>query len=73
MTRDQPDDLPTKPSKEAADTVLSTADIAAYIADMVSGMRELTKGPGTRELGLLDYLLAVAEDEASKLAVNVYH
>jgi hypothetical protein len=50
-----------------------TVEIAGYVADTVKGIRRLTKRTGRRDLAFLDYLLALAEQEAEGLASNVYH
>lgn len=50
-----------------------TVEIAGYVSDTVKGIRRLTKRTGSRDLAFLDYLLALAEQEAESLASNVYH
>lgn len=50
-----------------------TIEIAGYVADTLKGIRRLTKRTGSRDLAFLDYLLALAEQEAESLASNVYH
>ena len=70
--------LPARPLKytsdlEATEAAPSTTDVSSYIADMIKGLRELTRKPDGREMAFLDYLLAMAEDEACKLGSNVYH
>jgi hypothetical protein len=74
MSIDWPADASGTPDWDDSDTVPATADVASYVADMVKGLREVTGGAGARrDLGFLDYLLAMAEDEATKLCSNVYH
>lgn len=55
------------------DELPDTIEVATYIADMLKGMRHLAKRAGSTDLNFLNYLLAMAEDEASKLAANAYH
>lgn len=73
MSIDRPADTSGAPHWGDSDTVPATTDVASYVADMVKGLRELTGEAGARELAFLDYLLAMAEDEATKLGSNVYH
>lgn len=49
-----------------------TTDVASYIAEMIHGLRELTDGR-SKDLQFLDYLLALAEDEAETLAAHSFH
>jgi hypothetical protein len=50
-----------------------TAEIAGFVADSLKGIRRLTKRTGRKDLAFLDYLLALAEQEADSMASNVYH
>ena len=49
----------------------STQDAAASILDMVRGLRRLTDH--RKDLQFLEYLLAMAEEEAQQLASRPYH
>lgn len=50
-----------------------TCDVASYTLSILKGVRRLTRQSGNKDLTFLDYLLAIAEDEASNLASRVYH
>ena len=52
---------------------LPTPATASYIAEIASGLRELTKESGRRDLKFLDYLLAMVEEEAATLASRSFH
>jgi hypothetical protein len=51
----------------------SAEDVASYVADLVHGLRHMVQQCGGRDLRLLDYMLAITEEEAKKVASNVYH
>ena len=50
-----------------------TVEISQYALDIICGVRRLTRSAEGRDLKFLDYLLAMAEDEASKLSSRSYH
>ena len=54
----------TNPQADAA----SPMDVATYVLEAAKGLRRITRQSAHRDLAFLDYLLAMAEDEASKLA-----
>jgi hypothetical protein len=60
------------PKVEGAVETNRTRATASYAADMLKGLRQLTR-VGQKDLAFLDYLLAMAEEEAACLAANVYH
>lgn len=51
---------------------LGTSEVATYVASMLAGLRELTGRP-SKDLALLDYLLATAEGEAENLSTRIYN
>ena len=50
-----------------------TVELAAYVGELLKGVRQLTRQSGQKDLAFLDYLLAMAEEESGCLAANVYH
>jgi hypothetical protein len=50
-----------------------TVELAAYVGELLRGVRQLTRQAGQKDLAFLDYLLAMAEEESGCLAANVYH
>ena len=48
-------------------------EVASYVCDYVRGIRALTRDARQRDVRFLDYLLAMAETEAEKLAGSTYH
>ena len=52
---------------------LATTDIATYVLDLVRGLRRITQNADQKDVRFLDYLLAIAEGEAAKLAERLYH
>jgi hypothetical protein len=60
------------PGRQAATEPSPTMATATYAADMLKGLRQLTR-VGRKDLAFLDYLIAMAEEEAACLATNVYH
>ncbi len=58
---------------EALPEPTSTMDVAMQVLEAAKGLRQMTRLAGQRDLAFLDYLLAMAEDEASKLAERAYH
>lgn len=51
----------------------STLEVANYVLETAKGLRNVTRLAGRRDLAFLDYLLAMAEDEATNLAARAYH
>lgn len=51
----------------------STLEVANYVLEAAKGLRNVTRLAGRRDLAFLDYLLAMAEDEATNLAARAYH
>jgi hypothetical protein len=60
------------PGVEGSIQANPTIETATYVADMLKGVRQMSRA-GSRDLALLDYLLAMAEEEAACLAANIYH
>ncbi len=52
---------------------LAPIEIGSYVRDLVQGMRRLTQRIDQRDVRFLDYLLAIVEEEARKVAENSYH
>jgi hypothetical protein len=50
-----------------------TRDVATYALSLVRGLRQLTRQADSKDLEFLNYLLAIAEDEAANLSSRVYH
>jgi hypothetical protein len=50
-----------------------TVEIAAYVGELLKGVRQLTQRGGQKDFAFLDYLLAMAEAESGCLAANIYH
>lgn len=57
---------------ETATAADRTVELAAYVGELLRGVRQLTRQAGQKELAFLDYLLAMAEEESGCLAANVY-
>ncbi len=55
------------------DVANKTVEVSSYVRDMIGGLRGLTRRSTQKDLAVLDHLLAMAEEEASKLATHVYH
>ncbi len=53
------------------ETVTTPQETASYLLDLVRGLRRLTGQ--TKDLQFLDYLLAVAEEEAHQVSARQYH
>ena len=62
-----------RPRQKQPQETNKTLHISSYVHTMLKGIRELTRQSGQKDLKYLDYLLAVAEDEASNLASKPYH
>jgi hypothetical protein len=76
MSSDVVEKLEKKSNRQVAKEGTSppgTVEIAGYVADSLKGIRRLTKRTGRKDVAFLDYLLALAEQEADSLASNVYH
>lgn len=58
---------------EGDPSLVPTPDVASYVAEMLDGLRVLTGEPGRKDLQFLDYLLALAANEATTLASHNYH
>ena len=59
--------------REGVEGTNKTVEIALYVADMIRGMRQMTKQSEQKDLAFLDYLLATVQDEALTLSSRVYH
>ena len=57
----------------AVATDLTTAEIGRYVCDLAHGMRQVTQRLDQRDIRFLDYLLAILESEANKVAEHSYH
>jgi hypothetical protein len=57
------------PAAEAG--VTTPQETASYLLDLVRGLRRLTGQ--AKDLQFLDYLLAVAEEEAQQVSARQYH
>ncbi len=60
------------------DTILTAADltpkeVGCYVRDLAHGMRQITQHRDQNDVRFLDYLLAILESEAGKLAEHSYH
>ena len=62
-----------KPLDEDGVGSIPSVDIASYIAELLRGVRHFTKPTGRKDLASLDRLLAMTEDEASRLSSSSYH
>jgi hypothetical protein len=63
---------------EDRDSSLATADLTAlevgcYVRDLAHGMRQITQRIDQKDVRFLDYLLAIVESEAGKIAEHSYH
>ncbi len=56
-----------------SDGALAATDIATYVLDLVRGLRQITQAADQKDVRFLDYLLAITEVEAGKLAERHYH
>lgn len=54
--------------KTAITTDLTATDIGCYVRDLSRGMRQITQRVDQKEIRFLDYLLAILEEEARKVA-----
>jgi hypothetical protein len=61
------------PREPRRQTRPETCDAASYTLSILRGVRRVTRQSGNKDLTFLDYLLAIAEDEAANLASRVYH
>jgi hypothetical protein len=52
---------------------IAATDIATYVLDLVRGLRQITHSADQKDVRFLDYLLAITEVEAGKLAERHYH
>jgi hypothetical protein len=52
---------------------LTPNEVGGYVREMVHGMRRLTQRLDQRDVRFLNYLLAIVEEEARKIADNSYH
>lgn len=64
--------------EEDRDSSLATADLTAteigcYVRDLAHGMRQITQRLDQKDVRFLDYLLAIVEGEAGKIAEHSYH
>ncbi len=57
--------------KDSVEAVTTSQETAGYLLDLVRGLRQLTGQ--TKDLQFLDYLLAVAEEEAQQVSSRQYH
>ena len=57
----------------AITTKLTATDIGSYVRDLAHGMRQVTGRIDQQEIRFLDYLLAILESEAGKVAEHSYH
>ena len=60
------------------DTIMPTTDLTAtevgtYVRDLAHGMRQITRRIDQKDVRFLDYLLAILEGEANKIAEHSYH
>lgn len=51
----------------------STVEIASYVEEMMKGLRQVTRNKDRRDFKFLNYLLALAEQEAATLSSRSYH
>ena len=63
---------PDSPEAQVLDAS-NVAETALYVHAALQELRKLTRLTDKKDLKFLDYLLAVAEEEAQKLASHVYH
>ncbi len=59
--------------KIAVTTDLTATEIGCYVHDLAHGMRQIAQRLDQKEIRFLDYLLAILEEEARKIAENSYH
>ncbi len=52
---------------------LTTTEVGSYVRDLAHGMRQITRRIDQKDICFLDYLLAVLESEANKIAEHSYH
>ena len=67
---------PTEPDDQdliATATDLTATEVGCYVRDLAHGMRQITQRVDQKEIRFLDYLLAVLEGEARKIAEHSYH
>jgi hypothetical protein len=62
------DPLPATMSAEPTAT-----EVGCYVRDLAHGMRQITQSVDQKEIRFLDYLLAILEEEARKVADHSYH
>jgi hypothetical protein len=51
----------------------TATEIGCYVRDLAHGMRQITRRVDQKEIRFLDYLLAILEGEARKVAEHSYH
>ena len=54
-------------------TDLTATEIGGYVHDLAHGMRRITQRIDQKDVRFLDYLLAILEGEARKIAEHSYH
>ena len=54
-------------------TDLTATEIGGYVHDLAHGMRQITRRIDQKDVRFLDYLLAILEGEARKIAEHSYH
>jgi hypothetical protein len=57
----------------ATTTDLTATEIGCYVRDLAHGMRQITLRADQKDVRFLDYLLAIVEEEARKIAEHSYH
>lgn len=57
----------------AVATDLTATEVGCYVRDLAHGMRQITQRVDQKEIRFLDYLLAILEEEARKVAEHSYH
>ena len=54
-------------------TDLTATEVGCYVSDLAHGMRQITQCIDQKDVRFLDYLLAILEGEARKIAEHSYH
>jgi hypothetical protein len=57
----------------AVTTNFTATEVGCYVHDLAHGMRQITQRVDQKEIHFLDYLLAILEEEARKVAEHSYH
>lgn len=52
---------------------LTATEVGCYVRDLAHGMRQITQRVDQKDIRFLDYLLAIVEGEAGKIADHSYH